>query len=183
MSTDVFAPSAMAVKISKSIRAFREEVCWKGESVLEVCCGVGRLVTVGVAMNELSCPEMWTPKIIYADALKTFLFAASQLPECRPAGILSVPRNGQKAIDETRISPLVRTPARHGVGRRRVRPLGPAAAGIPHPCRRRGGARGPEHGRRTRGFHRSWKRQTLHRKFAQRGGLLKQKTAPASPQP
>src|SRR5260370_18050792 len=130
MSGGVVAPSAMGVKMSKSLPGFRAGVCWKAESVLQMCSGVGRLVTVGVAMNELSCPEMWTPKIIYADALKTFLFAASQLPECRPAGILSVPRNGQKAIDETRISPLVLTPARHGGGRRRVRPLGPAAAGF-----------------------------------------------------
>src|SRR5260370_6166733 len=172
MSTDVFAPSAMAVKISKSIPAFRAAVCWKAESGLKMCAGVGRLVTVGVAMNELSCPEMWTPKIISEDALKPFLFTASQLPESRPAGILSVPRNGQKAIDETRISPLVLSPAWFGAWRGRLWSLGPAAAGFPDQRRRRVGARGPEHGRRARGFHRSWKSQTLQRKFDQWGELL-----------
>jgi len=55
-------------------------------------------------MNELSCPEMWTSQIIYAEAHKTFLLTGTQangLPESRPAGILSFPRNNQEAIDET----------------------------------------------------------------------------------
>src|SRR5207249_9141455 len=70
----------MAVKISKSIPAFSAAVCWKAQRVLKMCSGVGRLVAIGVAMNGLSCSEMWTSQIIYAEALKTFLRGQADCP-------------------------------------------------------------------------------------------------------
>src|SRR3989442_14220306 len=78
--SELFAPSATAVKISKSIPAFSAAVCWKAQSVLKMRSGLGRLVAVGVAMNEPSCPEMWTSQIIYAEALKTFLRGQADCP-------------------------------------------------------------------------------------------------------
>src|SRR6267154_2447210 len=121
-------------------------------------------------------------QIIYANGLKTLLSAASRLPTNCQAGILSSSRNGQEAIDETRISPLVLSPARHGARRSCLWTLGRTAAGLPDQCGRRVGARRPEHGRGTRGFHRCREDQILHPEFGQWAELLQQGSAPVSPQ-
>src|SRR6266478_6864370 len=121
-------------------------------------------------------------QIIYTNGLKTLLSAASRLPTNCQAGILSSPRNGQEAIDETRISPLVLSPARHGARRSCLWTLGRAAAGLPDQCGRRVGTRRPEPGWRTRGLHRRRKNQILQREFDQWAQLLQQGSAPVSPQ-
>src|SRR5260370_14469249 len=51
---DVFAPSAMAAKISNSIPAFSAAVCWKALRALKMRSGLGRLAAVGVAMDGSS---------------------------------------------------------------------------------------------------------------------------------
>src|SRR5712692_5983187 len=78
------------------------------------------------------------------------------------------PFGKQEATDETRVSPLVFSPARNGAWSRGLRPLGPAVAGFPDQRRRRMGARKPEHGRCSRGFHRWRAHQVFHREFHQR---------------
>src|SRR5258708_505297 len=91
-------------------------------------------------------------------------------------------RNRQEAIDETRISPLVLSPAWFGTRRSCLWTLGPAAAGLPDQCGRRNGTRRPEDGRRAGRFHRWRKNQVLHREFDQRAELLQQGSTPVSPQ-
>src|SRR5260370_41551395 len=82
--TEVFDTSAMAVKIANTIPAVSAAVRWRAQSVLTMFSGVGRLVAVGVAMKELSCPEMWTSQIIYAEAHKTFLLTGKRIARIPP---------------------------------------------------------------------------------------------------
>src|SRR5882724_3356081 len=177
----VFAPSAMAVKISNSIAVFRAALCWNALRVLKMSSGLGRLVAAEVAIVGLLSRRLEARNYTW-DSLKTFLLAVSQLPGTHPAGILSSPRNSQEAIDETRISPLVLSPARHGARRSCLRTLGPAAPWFSDQRGRRVGARGPGHGRRARRFHRCRKNKTLHREFDQWPELLQPGRAPISPQ-
>src|SRR6267142_2068455 len=178
---EVFAPSAMAVKISSSIALFSAALCWNALSVLKMSSGLGLLVAAEVAIDELLSCRLEATNYTW-DSLKTFLLAARQLPGTRPAGILSSPRNSQEAIDETRISPLVLSPARHGVRRSCLRTLGRAAPWFSDQRGRRVGTRGPEHDRRARRFHRCRKNKTLHREFDQWPELLQQGRTPISPQ-
>src|SRR5207249_3116617 len=93
----VFVPSAMAVKISNSIAVFSAALCWKALRVLKMCSGLGRLVAVEVAMDELSC-RVGSEATDYIRGFPQNAFFRRQA-NCRkavPTGILSSPRNNQE---------------------------------------------------------------------------------------
>src|SRR5437879_4590724 len=178
----VFAPSAMAVKISNSIPVFSAAVCWKAFRALKMCSGLGRLAAVGVAMDELSCRGFRGQRLYMRIVSKGFSSRQVDCPQTVRLAYFLLPATAMRQIDETRISPLVLSPARHGARRSCLWTLGRAPAGFPDQCGRRVGARRPEHGRGTRGFHRCRENQILHAEFDQWAELLQQGSAPVSPQ-
>src|SRR5215471_3532503 len=106
--------------------------------VLKMRSGVGRDVCVDAAIRVAS----WS--LIQQDILPTQPRSHSfpSEPRLQKASILvartapllaySLPASKAKAKNETRISPLVFSPARIGARRRRLRSLGSAAGRIPH---------------------------------------------------
>src|SRR6266478_7591500 len=160
---EVLAPPPIAVNTSSSIAVRSAAVCWYAFSALKIRSGVGRPAVDGVAMKFLrSLPR--------ASILHSEIYCSNR----RPAGILPHPatigaqanaRATEAHKHEARISPLAFAAPGHRTGRHRPRPLGTAAARLPHQRRRRVRARKPEHDRGARRLHRRWQSEILQRQF------------------